>query len=136
MARFVPDANVLLGWLWAHPIAETFIGELEASDEVFATQILLPECASAISAAVFHRRLRRTDGQTLLTRLADFPLQPVDSHQQFARALDLADRFQHRNSYDMQYVAVAELMDAQIVTMDRGVRHAAEAVGVGVRFLA
>lgn len=132
----MPDANVLIGWLWARRTAQDFVAQLTTSDDVFAAQILLPECTSVIRTAAFQRRIGREQAQGMLARLTAFPLQMVDSTQQFTRALELAERFQRRNTYDMQYLAVAELMDAEIVTLDGGMRHAAEDIGVQVRFLA
>jgi predicted nucleic acid-binding protein len=136
LARYVTDANVLIGWLLALPAAESFVGQLTTGDDVFAAQILLPECTSVIRSAAFDRRVDQVEAREMLSRLTAFPLQLVAAHQQFMRALELAQRFQHRNAYDMQYLAVAELMDAELVTLDGGMRHAAEEAGVPVRLLA
>ena len=67
--------------------------------------------------------------------MLQLPLRLVDTASQFQRAFELAERFHHRKSYDMQYFAVAELAQAEIVTLDRGLRHAAADIGVPVRFL-
>lgn len=72
----------------------------------------------------------------LMQRVLALPLSLVVAPMQFERALDLAGRFQHKKAYDMQYLAVAEMTDSELVTMDRGMRHAATQLGVPVRFLA
>ncbi len=52
------------------------------------------------------------------------------------RAFSLAEQFQHKKAYDSHYLAAAELHQADLVTRDRGLRHAAAQIGVPVRFLA
>ncbi len=88
-----------------------------------------------IRAQVFDQRVTRDDGERLLERMLRLPLQLVDSSSQFLRAFNLALRFGHRKAHDMQYLAVAELVEAEIVTLDRGIRYAAEDLGISVRFL-
>ncbi len=75
------------------------------------------------------------DAASLLGRVIDMPFQVSESSEQFSGALELAQRFHHRNAYDMQYLAAAEVANAEIVTLDRGLRHAAEEIGVKVRFI-
>jgi predicted nucleic acid-binding protein len=131
----VPDANVLIGWLLDRLAPYEFFDNLTTRDEVFAAQILLPECTSTLRATVFDGLLEGDEALGMLARLVNFPMQRIDSPQQFASAIDLAARFHHRRAYDMQYLAVAELTNAEIVTMDRGLREAAVATGVPVQFL-
>jgi predicted nucleic acid-binding protein len=98
--------------------------------------LLLSECTSVIRREVFDRRIDHSLGVARLQILLDLPLRLVTAPEQFPRALELARQFQHRRAYDMQHLACAELADAELVTLDRGLSHAADRIGVPVRFLA
>jgi predicted nucleic acid-binding protein len=138
MARYCIDASALLTWLFQpnRPAVDAFWQELAVQDELIAAPLLRPECTAAIRQEVFDRRMDHERSQALLRRLIALPLTVIDSLGQFPRANDLAHQFQHRKAYDMQYLAVAEIAEAELVTADRGLRHAAEAIGVQTRFLA
>jgi predicted nucleic acid-binding protein len=75
------------------------------------------------------------DAEHAIDVLIALPMETVTALEQFNRANDLARRFQHRKAYDMQYLAVAEIARAELVTADRGLRHAADAIGVPARLL-
>ena len=135
MARYVLDANVVVAWLLSRPLAEDFVGSLRTDDELIAPLLMLPECTSTLRSEVFAGRLGEGAATEFLSTLLSMPFQLVDSGEQFLGALRLASRFRHRNAYDMQYLAVAELSEAELVTLDRGLRHAADEIGIPVRFL-
>ena len=126
---------MVVGWLLARSEPFDFVAQLTTADDLLAAQLLLPECTSTLRTEVFERRISQDDADGMLERLLVLPLTAVQSAQQFSRALELAERFAHRHAYDMQYLAAAQLSDAEIVTMDRGLRHAATEIGVPVRFL-
>ena len=138
MAVFTLDTNVLVAWVLpdGRSSAREFMPDLQRTDTLLATPLLLPECTSVLRREVFYRRMSHVDALSLLNQLISLPLVLIDSAAQFERALDLSRRFQHKKAYDMQYLAVAELTDSNLVTMDRGLRHAANQTGVPVRFLA
>jgi predicted nucleic acid-binding protein len=137
LARYCFDANVLIMWLFPgdSDVIDGFMAELSGEDELYCAPLLMPECTSVIREEVFDRRLTHDEAQSLVARLTSMPIEEILSRRQFPRALDLARRFQHKKAYDMQYLAVAELTRSQLVTRDRGLRHAAEAIGVPVRLL-
>ena len=108
---------------------------LRPSDSLHNTHLVLAECTTVIRREVFFRRIRHEQALNLMDRLLNVPLQFSSDPQTYRRALELARRFQHKKAYDMQYLALAETVGAELVTMDRGLRHAATQVGVPVRFL-
>ena len=133
MARYTVDANVVINWLMSRvDNAETFFKALTEQDELVSPLLLLPECTSVLREEVFARRLRQEEARDHLETLLSLPLTVFQSFEQFSRALDLSERFQHQKAYDMQYVSVAELAEATLVTGDRGPLHAARAIGVPV----
>jgi predicted nucleic acid-binding protein len=105
-------------------------------DTLLATPLLLPECTSVLRREVFFKRMEHYEAAQLLDKLIALPLVNIDAAVQNRRALDLSRQFQHKKAYDMQYLAVAEVTRSDLVTMDRGLRHAAMQIGVPVRFLA
>jgi predicted nucleic acid-binding protein len=137
LARYTVDANVVVNRLLPRGAlaAQAFFDDLSALDELYAAQVLLPECTSVLHVQVFEGRVTRDEGQLLLAAMLQIPFSLVDSSQQFARAFELADRFQHRKGYDLQYVAVAEMTRSTLVTGDRGSIHAAREIGVQVRII-
>ena len=137
LATFTLDSNVLVAWVLpdGRRSAGEFIASLQRVDTLLATPLLLPECTSVLRREVFYRRLLHEEALALLDRLITLPLVLINSAAQFERGLELSRRFQHKKAYDMQYLAVAELTGSNLVTMDRGMRHAATQIGVPVRFL-
>ncbi|HWC29477.1 MAG TPA: type II toxin-antitoxin system VapC family toxin [Dehalococcoidia bacterium] len=135
MSRYVTDANIFIGWLLSRPAAVEFVDALTMADELLAAQLMLPECTSTLRSEVFHGRLSEAVASSFLGRLLGLPLQLVNSPEQFSYALELARRFRHRNAYDMQYLAIAALTNGELVTMDQGLYHAADEVGVPARLL-
>lgn len=137
MARYTVDANVVINRLLpgGASVARDFFDELGSLDELYAAQVLLPECTSVLNVEVFERRVTRDEGRLLLATLLEIPFNLVDSPLQFARAFELADRFQQRKGYDLQYVAVAEMTRSTLVTGDRGSIHAAREIGVTVKVI-
>jgi predicted nucleic acid-binding protein len=61
----------------------------------------------------------------LVSEMLRLPLRVSMMQRQFTHALELANRFRRSKAYDMQYLAVAELEDCEIVTLDGGIRQAA-----------
>lgn len=129
------DANVIIGWLLARPSPTEFVAGLTTADDLVSAQLLLPECTSTLRSEVYDRRIELIDADRLLGKVLELPLRLNESPQQFTRALEFAHRFRHRNAYDMQYLAVAELVGADLVTGDNGLIHAAREIGVPVRII-
>ena|SRR5688572_11303473 len=117
------------------PGVDDFWSEVTEADVLVSSPLLRPECTSVIRRAAFERALSHEQAQRLIRALVAVRLEVVDSLQQFARANDLARQFQYKKAYDMQYLAVAEIAGAELVTADRELRHAAETIGVPARYL-
>jgi len=139
MARFCIDASAVLAWLIpaqrTQVVEETWTHLLRDDNMISAPPLLYAECTSV---------LREQVGETLthqeaLETVEDLFTLPVDAPTErrlYTRALELAERFQRRKAYDMQYLAVAELQDAELLTLDRGLFDAATRLGVAARLLA
>jgi predicted nucleic acid-binding protein len=137
MSRYVIDTNVFIRRV-VPPIIESvdaFFEQITTADELFAPQMLLPEYTSVLREQVSLKQIRDEVARQALQDILEMPIRTIVALGQFPRSFDLATQFQHQKAYDMQFVAVAEAESATIVTGDGGMRHAAEAIGVPVRFL-
>ena len=137
MALYCLDASVVLAWLLDEglPLVDDFWESVTNDDEMICAELLRSECTSTIREAVYDGRIDLDRGTRLLQELAGMPIRVVTIAEQFPRAFELARRFQHRKAYDMHYLAVAEMEGAELLTVDRGLRHAANEVGVPARLL-
>jgi predicted nucleic acid-binding protein len=108
---------------------------LADEDELVCAQVFLPECTSTIREKVFRGQLTQAEGLTIVNEILSLPLRLSHSPYQFTRAMDLANQRHMLKSYDMQYVAVAEIEGCTLVTLDGGPYQAAIEIGVPARLL-
>ena len=137
MAVYALDANVLVSWILpsGRTSAVEFLDGTSDRDILIGSHLLLAECTSVLRTEVFGKRLLHEEALTFIEQVLGLAL-VIETHPRiYPRALELARRFQHKKAYDMQYLALAETTGAELVTMDRGLRHAATQIGVRVRFL-
>lgn len=139
MAIYCLDASGVLAWLLkesAGPSFEAFLARLRNEvDQLVSAEVLRAECTSAIRFAVRRDRVDVNEGRALVADLLRMPIALARGDDQFMRAYDLAIQFDLRKAYDMQYVAVAQMNRAELVTCDKGQRDHAEELGIPVRFL-
>jgi predicted nucleic acid-binding protein len=64
------------------------------------------------------------------------PISAVHGPEVYLRALDLARRLGHAKAYDVQYLAVAQIQDCAVVTVDRGLHESARTLGIASRLIA
>jgi predicted nucleic acid-binding protein len=137
VAIYALDANVLVSWVLpsGRTSAVEFFDTTSDGDTLIGSHLLLAEFTSVLRTEVFGRRLLHEEAIGFIEEVLGLAL-VIETHPRiYPRALELARRFQHKKAYDMQYLALAETTGAELVTMDRGLRHAATQVGVPVRFL-
>jgi predicted nucleic acid-binding protein len=89
--------------------------ELLASAELHAPELLEFEVTSALRGLVRARRLRPDRARGLLQDLAELDLVRYPPHGLLERIWELRDRL---TAYDAAYVALAEALDAPLVTTD------------------
>jgi len=136
--RFCPDANALIAWLLQSERTDTvdeFWSGLRRDDEIVAAQLLIPETASGLREKAFTKEIDHSEASRLLQELLALPITLISDPRQFSMAMEIANRTNHRKSYDMQYVAVAELEGCEMVTLDGGVYQAAIERGIPARLL-
>lgn len=139
MARFCVDASAVLALLIpaqrTRVIEETWTNLLRGDNSISAPPLLYAECTSVLREQV-GETLTHQEAVETVEDLLSLPIDAAMAHRLYIRALELAERFRRRKAYDMQYLAAAELQDAELVTLDRGLFDAASRLGVPARLLA
>lgn len=139
MAHFCTDASAVLAWLIPTQrtgvIEQTWTLLLQGDNWISAPPLLYAECTSVLREQV-GATLTHEEALETVEDLFSLPIDAPIERRHYVRALELAERFQRRKAYEMQYLAVAELEGAELLTLDRGLFDAASQLGVPVRLLA
>ena len=79
--------------------------------------------------------LTEDQGYEAMEEILDLPIRVEGSNEQFRRAFDWATRTNRLRTHDLQYVALAQVHGATVITFDGGLEQAAIERGVSVRAL-
>ena len=139
MARICVDASAVLAWLLpdqrAGSVSRLWLHLLESGDELVGPPLLYAECTSVLREHAYQGTISADESVDLLRDLLALPILIVQDPELYLRAMSLATRLRHRRAYDAQYIAAAQLAEAEIVTLDGGLRQAAVEAGTSVRSL-
>lgn len=131
--KWVIDASVAAKWL--APEADSPLADALLADDLIAPDLLYAEVGNIL----WKKRVRgEMDGATAQVGarwLLQVPLQVHDSASLLADALTLALQLQHP-AYECFYLALAQRLDAPLVTADKRLHArclAVDAAGVGER---
>jgi predicted nucleic acid-binding protein len=116
--NLVVDASVAIKWFAPEVLSPEAESLLDGGDALFAPDLLLLECGNIIWKKVRLGELARADGDAALAVLRSGPIDLLDTRPLVERALQLAHELKHP-VYDCVYLAVAEAVDAMLVTADR-----------------
>jgi predicted nucleic acid-binding protein len=132
------DANVFIALLTPDPLTVRTDAFLEARREVFiVSDFAAAEYVSAISRRVRTAEISRADGQNALTALDGWLAQSARRVEVESRDVSLADSFLRRLDQplltpDAIHIAIAQRLDATLVTVDRQMAVSARALGAAV----
>jgi predicted nucleic acid-binding protein len=114
----VLDASALVDWLLGTPRVGARIGDrMRDAGEAHTLDFAHLEVMSALRSGIARRELAPERADLALDRLAATPLSHHRPGPFVARAWSLRDT---HTPYDAAYVALAEALDAPLVTTDRG----------------
>ena len=119
----VIDASALLEILLRTPAAEAVEARLFGSRQIFHVPHLIDvEVAQVVRRYAIAGEIGEERGRAALADLADFPLRRYPHGFLLPRAWELRNNL---TAYDAVYVALAEALDAPLVTRDRRLAAAA-----------
>lgn len=122
----VVDASVAL---WA---AGAGTWEPLRSHELVAPALMWSEATSALHEAVWRREVSAPRAREVLERVRTAPVARRTHGRLHRTAWQLAEELGWAKTYDAEYVALARLLDAQLVTLDARLRRGADRLGLVV----
>ncbi len=117
------DASLALAWLipgQGNPHADALRHEWhENGVEMIGPPLFRAEVTSVLREEVFFKRMSQEEGQEAFSLYTAIPVRIVDFSAIYRRAWELAFDHNQRRTYDMQYLAVAEMEDCEFWTADK-----------------
>jgi len=117
------DASLALTWLLSveqNEIANALRWKWDdAGVEIIAPPLFHAEVTSVLRQQVYFKRLPPEEGEEAFSTYLEMGVKSVDAPGIQKRAWELAQKFNLPRTYDMQYLAVAELKDCELWTNDK-----------------
>jgi len=124
--RIVVDANVIVQAC----IEQNGLGRL-SSHELTAPPIMASETVSTLRELAFRGELTPDLAKIALDRFSELPYEMLTPERLWLTAWEVAERLGWAKTYDAEYVALAQITDCALVTLDaRLARGAARVVRV------
>lgn len=136
---FCIDASAVLPWLLPMPSSPSvrpfWVDILGGNPRLLAPPLIFAETTSVLRRQVQIGGILHEEAAAALRHLFELPLSGVHDPEVYLRALELARRLGQPKAYDVQYLAVAEMHNCPVVTLDRGLYESAQALGIAARLL-
>jgi predicted nucleic acid-binding protein len=134
----VVDANLLVALISGdrrgNVVMELFLELLDAGVEVHAPELSRYEVTNAITRLIVGKAFQVDQVEEALRALS---LLPITYHhlEQATRVVDIALKLGRQNAYDAAYLALAEDLSADLLTMDGPLYRNASGQGFSVRLV-
>jgi predicted nucleic acid-binding protein len=113
----------VVAWLVPSFRSESVAGVWQAyargEDEFVAPPLLYPETLSAIRRLAVRGLLSAQEAGALVSDFLALDIPTPTPKRLYQRAYDLAARYQHSKVYDACYLALAELLSCELLTLDQ-----------------
>lgn len=117
------DASLALVWLLPteqNKLANALRRKWYENDvEIITAPLFHAEVTSVLRQQVYFNRLLPEEGEEAFSAYLGMAVTTIDSSEIQKMAWELAKRFNLSRTYDMQYLAVAELKDCELWTNDK-----------------
>jgi len=137
---FCVDTSAVIPLLLPLPSSEAvrpfWADALEDAGPLLAPPLLFAETTSVLRRYVHLGGVLHEEAEAALGSFLHLPISVVHTPEVYLRALDLARRLGHTKAYDVQYLAVAQIQDCPVVTVDRGLHESARTLGIASRLIA
>ena len=124
MTKLVVDASVAIVAV-ADERGFALLGEYD----LVAPRLMWSEATSVLHTMVWRRAASREDGEIMLDRLERCPVAKQSPSGLIRRSWSVADRLGWAKTYDAEYVALAQMLDCDLVTIDLRLHRAATGSG-------
>ncbi len=134
------DASFVVNLLLPLPnsplIEATWVNIIGDGSSLLAPPLLFAETTSVIRRHAHLRQISDGEASAAIGRLFRLSITAVHHPAVYLRALEMATQLGHGKAYDVQYMAVAEIEGAELVTCDRGMHVNGNSLGIRSRLLA
>ena len=117
------DASLVVAWLvpsqHTEAVAEVWTDLYLGADTLIAPPLLHPDTISAIRRLAFRGLLTHEEAEDLVADFLALDISTASPTGLYQRAFTLAVRYQRPDAYDACYMALAELLGCQLLTLDR-----------------
>ncbi|HEU4759693.1 MAG TPA: type II toxin-antitoxin system VapC family toxin [Dehalococcoidia bacterium] len=128
------DASAAIAVLLPHrdrpQVREALLENASAGSEIVAPPLLFAEVTSVLRWHVHRQAITHDEAVIALRNLLSLPVRAVAEPSVYLRALEMARRLGHGRAYDVQYLAVAQMEDCPVLTLDRGMYEGARTLGI------
>jgi predicted nucleic acid-binding protein len=119
----VVDASVVVDWVRPgsdpqSPARRALRSWAEAGEPLAAPRLMREEVTNALVTGIRRGRWSGADADAGYALLHDLPVAEEDTRADLDRAFELSRRYDEHPVYDMLYVALAERLEATLVTAD------------------
>ena len=116
------DASFVVAWLVpdqrSASVVESWSAYAEGKDEFVAPPFLYSETISAVRTLAFRGLLTPEEGLELVEDFLALNIATPTPPGLYRYAYDLAVRYGHSKAYDACYLALADLLSCQLLTLD------------------
>lgn len=123
----VVDANVVVE-VTLERLGVTALEGL-GNEQLVAPWLLWSEVPAALSAMVFRSEISRELGEPALGRLATIKVEPLHPDGLITEAWRITKERGWAKTYDAEYLALAQLLDCRLVTLDGPLWRATRSLG-------
>lgn len=103
-----------------------------ASETLIAPALMWSEATSSLHEAVWRREVSAPRAREVFERLQSAPVRSRTHRRLHATAWQIAEEMGWAKTYDAEYVALARLLGARVVTLDARLRRGADRLGLVV----
>jgi predicted nucleic acid-binding protein len=103
-----------------------------ASQPLIAPALMWSEATSSLHEAVWRREVSAPRAREVLERLQGAPVRPRTHRRLHSTAWQIAEQMGWAKTYDAEYMALARLLGARVVTLDTRLRRGADRLGLVV----
>jgi predicted nucleic acid-binding protein len=133
------DASTVITWLVpqsaSRAVADGMRAIVFSNEQLIAPPLLFSESTSVLSQLVYRSVVTADEARDALLDLLALPLHIVSRNVVYETALELAHRLGQAKAYDTQYMAVAYLESATVITSGSGMHNNCLRLGIPSRLL-